>query len=200
MADQQDSPRARAEAAGEDPLTRCEETGAAAIRGTCPVHGGDACLWHLPNVRATIQHDAEEYHELVLALTASRQRAEELERERDEAQSGRSPQYVEMLERRVASTDAALEEVKELLRPLAGMSPDGQGTRTVDVLRKLIARAESAERERDQERAARGEIQRLYEHRGAALLRPCISCGYQPKAVTVAAPCPPNAGATEAGE
>jgi hypothetical protein len=37
--------------------------------------------------------------------------------------------------------------------------------------------------ELDRERAARAEMQRLYEHRGAALLRPCISCGYQPKVV-----------------
>jgi hypothetical protein len=42
--------------------------------------------------------------------------------------------------------------------------------------------------ELDRERAARAEMQRLYEHRGAALLRPCISCGYQPKVTGVAQP------------
>jgi hypothetical protein len=84
------------------------------------------------------------------------------------------PRACAFLHAALSSAQARVAELEADLRDamlLAGMN---QGA---------VKIAEDFRAERDRERAARKEMQRLYEHRGAALLRPCISCGYQPKVV-----------------
>jgi hypothetical protein len=93
------------------------------------------------------------------ALSSAQARVAELERQRDED--------TDQINALSTERDQAREELEEARQ---------HGNEN-------IAALHVAEQERDRERAARKEMQRLYEHRGAALLRPCISCGYQPKVV-----------------
>jgi hypothetical protein len=76
--------------------------------------------------------DDEQREMMAEAALAQGRRADALEKERDAAVRERE------------DADAALREVKELLRAEVGMSPDGQGERLSSVLRRVLSERDAA--------------------------------------------------------
>lgn len=54
----------------DDPLTLCQDTGATAVRGACPIHGGDACLVFVPGLVAALKDRTEKIARQQSALDA----------------------------------------------------------------------------------------------------------------------------------
>jgi hypothetical protein len=213
VADQQDSPRARAEAAGDEDeywrrvAQQNAENNTAARQSTFSLF-----------VKVSKERD-----EARAALTASRQRADTAEQEgfHLSAQVDAARMELALMQERLATAERELSHIDAVLARRPALD---KPTRAANIEHAIAtaARADAAERalakaerERDQERAARGEAETARErlaHR-ASLAVAFIRDTYERRRdgwwriqedkellALLLAPCPPNAGATPRGE